>query len=156
MARISTGKGQIELNNVAFRRDGRIEAQCKLTTAAENGMILVIDKAAGTCTPGNTGDVMGINYSSEHMYDQFHTGLENFSLAAGEYPRIGLLSVGDIFTTNCADGTLSGAKYANPNTSGVWALATSKPESAKIIAKVVEATTMPDGKAAVKLQIIAC
>ena len=27
------GYGQLELNNVAFRRDGRIEAQCALSTA---------------------------------------------------------------------------------------------------------------------------
>lgn len=45
------GKGQIELNNVAFRRDGRIEAQCALTADAENGMVLAIDKAHGTCAP---------------------------------------------------------------------------------------------------------
>ena len=31
MARLTkSGYGQVELNNVAFRRDGRIEAQCKL------------------------------------------------------------------------------------------------------------------------------
>ena len=53
MARmVIDGYGQVELNNVAFRRDGRIEAQCALDTAAfgsqdvcENGMILRVDKA---------------------------------------------------------------------------------------------------------------
>ena len=52
MARMSIdGYGQVELNNVAFRRDGRIEAQCALSTAdfssgkpAENGMILRVKK----------------------------------------------------------------------------------------------------------------
>ena len=34
MARmVIDGYGQVELNNVAFRRDGRIEAQCALDTA---------------------------------------------------------------------------------------------------------------------------
>lgn len=43
------GYGQLELNNVAFRRDGRIEAQCKLdetdfkSVPAENGMLLAVD-----------------------------------------------------------------------------------------------------------------
>ena len=43
------GYGQLELNNVAFRRDGRIEAQCALDAvdfeniAAENGMLLAVD-----------------------------------------------------------------------------------------------------------------
>lgn len=35
MARLTEkGYGQIELNQVAFRRDGRIEAQCKLDDTA--------------------------------------------------------------------------------------------------------------------------
>lgn len=37
------GYGVLELNNVAFRRDGRIEAQCKAadtTMTLENGAIL--------------------------------------------------------------------------------------------------------------------
>lgn len=40
--------GQVELNQVAFRRDGRIIAQYKLATAipyVENGMILAVDYA---------------------------------------------------------------------------------------------------------------
>ena len=53
MARmVIDGYGQVELNNVAFRRDGRIEAQCALdtadfdaTTPCENGMILRVKKA---------------------------------------------------------------------------------------------------------------
>ena len=52
MARMTiSGYGQVELNNVAFRRDGRIEAQCALDTTdfasvpAENGMILRVKKA---------------------------------------------------------------------------------------------------------------
>jgi hypothetical protein len=47
------GYGQLELNQVAFRRDGRVEAQCALddtdfaSVPAENGMLLVVDRAAG-------------------------------------------------------------------------------------------------------------
>ena len=43
------GFGQVELNNVAFRRDGRIEAQCApdttdfATAKVENGMLLAVD-----------------------------------------------------------------------------------------------------------------
>ena len=45
------GYGQVELNNVAFRRDGRIEAQCAPdptdfeSIPVENGMILAVDAA---------------------------------------------------------------------------------------------------------------
>ena len=46
---ICDGYGQLELNQVAFRRDGRIEAQCALSPVdfekvpAENGMLLAVD-----------------------------------------------------------------------------------------------------------------
>jgi hypothetical protein len=45
--------GQLELNQVAFPRDGRIEAQCALSNEfseskpAENGMIFVVDNEDG-------------------------------------------------------------------------------------------------------------
>ena len=55
MARmVIDGYGQLELNQVAFRRDGRIEAQCALdatdfaTDPAENGMLLCVDNATRT------------------------------------------------------------------------------------------------------------
>ena len=44
------GFGQLELNQVAFPRDGRIEAQCALDATdfasipAENGMLLAVDR----------------------------------------------------------------------------------------------------------------
>ena len=56
------GYGQVELNQVAFRRDGRIEAQCKLDATdfdsipAENGMILAVDNVARTVGLPATGD----------------------------------------------------------------------------------------------------
>ena len=48
---IIDGYGQLELNNVSFPRDGRIEAQCDLAATftkeapAEVGMLLAVDKA---------------------------------------------------------------------------------------------------------------
>ena len=105
------GYGQLELNNVAFRRDGRIEAQCALSTAdftdeapAENGMLLAVDKANNVIKKPVDGTLpVALNYTTEHMYDERHPGLKNFKLAPsdGFYPRMGYLSVGDLFTTNC-------------------------------------------------------
>ena len=48
---VISGYGQVELNNVAFRRDGRIEAQCApnatdfANITVENGMLLAVDDA---------------------------------------------------------------------------------------------------------------
>ena len=69
------GYGQIELNNVAWRRDGRIEAQCALSADfaeigyAENGMLLAVDNVAREIKlPAEGLDLpLAIVYSSEHM-----------------------------------------------------------------------------------------
>ena len=121
MARmVIDGFGQVELNNVAFRRDGRIEAQCALDTAAftssvpcENGMILRVKKAEHKITFADASaanQLYALNYTTEHMYDERKPGLKNFSLSAQKnakgqdfYPRVGYLAAGDLWTTNCID-----------------------------------------------------
>ena len=104
MSRVTIkGYGQIELNNVAFRRDGRIEAQCALYDKefaknqaeyvggkiyAENGMILAVDNINRVVRlPGaEAADLpLAINYSTEHLYDERHQGLKDFYLPAGTF-----------------------------------------------------------------------
>lgn len=135
MARMSIdGYGQVELNNVAFRRDGRIEAQCALDTSAfssnngtdgkplyaENGMIVRVNKAGrkiGFADASAENQLLALMYSTEHMYDERKPGLKNFkmdpvAMANGQdfYPRVGYLAVADLWTTNCVDlGTYSNA-----------------------------------------------
>ncbi len=178
------GYGQIELNQVAFRRDGRIEAQCKLDTTqfpangsavAENGMLFAIDRSTRTLKKATAAlaatQVIGLNYSAEHMYDETHLGLKNFYLTSNDFlPRLGYLAVGDKFTTNtiCFDtttyanlaavqtaltaGTVVYAGIATDN-SGYWQLVAAAP-SAGPVARVVEVTNMPDGQDAVMLEVI--
>ena len=81
------GYGQIELNQVTFRRDGRIEAQCALgadfdEVAAENGMLLAVDNINRVVKFPVAGEVfpIALNYSTEHMYDERTTALKNFRL----------------------------------------------------------------------------
>lgn len=113
------GYGQLELNQVAFRRDGRIEAQCALdatafaSAPAENGMILCVDNVSRTIKMPTAANValypLALNYTAEHMYSTEANGLKDFKLtpADGFYPRLGYLAVGDKFTTNtiCYDTT---------------------------------------------------
>ena len=122
------GYAVLELNQVAFPRDGRIEAQLPLDATvfaratgvpAEVGMILKVNKAEGKIefakTTGNDKDGAGtlyaLNYSTEHMYDERLPQLKNFCQYAADssydmlgyddfYPRLGYLAVGDRFTTN--------------------------------------------------------
>lgn len=164
------GFGQLELNQVAFRRDGRIEAQCKLADGidfVENGMILAVDQATRTVKmPGEGDDFLALNYTTEHMYDErLVHGLKHFKLEKNSFlPRLGYLATGDKFTTNCiavaddaavADkatddevkAVLETAKYGKACALGAIELTADKADA---IVKVVEATTMPDGQFAVK------
>jgi hypothetical protein len=122
------GFGQIELNQVAFRRDGRIEAQCALDPVdfaddyAENGMILVVDKRNNTIRFPKAADLEAgslaafvVNYSTEHMYDERALGLKNFRLGKDDfYPRTGYPAVGERWTTNAVKFTATdeSADYA--------------------------------------------
>lgn len=183
MARmVIDGFGQVELNNVAFRRDGRIEAQCALDTAAftenvpcENGMVLRVKKAEHKITFADASaanQLYALNYTSEHMYDERKPGLKNFSLSAqknaiGEdfYPRVGYLAAGDLWTSNCVDlgsfasaaavasALASGEVFAAVGTQGALVLGSAAPTVGPVI-QVIKKTTMPDGQDAFQFQVL--
>ena len=100
----------LELNQVAFPKTGMVVSQTPLGAAftranpCENGMWVVGDKAAGAINPPEaaTDAPIGIVYTTEKEYDREHYGLQRFGRKiAGDYPRVGLLGVGDTVTTNC-------------------------------------------------------
>lgn len=173
------GYGQLELNNVAFRRDGRIEAQCRLNptdfadTYAENGMILAVDNIRRIVKLPVAGEIypLALNYSAEHLYDERAQGLRNFRLGTEDFlPRLGYLSRGDKFTTNtlCYDGSefddddaLKAAVadvantpvYGQVSALGVIQLTKTQPASGTVLL-VTKPFTMPDGQYAVQLQVM--
>lgn len=163
------GYGQIELNQCAFRRDGRIEAQCKIEGAdyVENGMILAIDNTKREVRYPAAGDYMfGLNYTSEHMYDErLVGGLKYYKTDKDSFlPRLGYLAVGDKFTTNTViyDEALTITNavygYVKAGDKGYIRLSATKPEDAIADApllRVIDAkATMPNGAPAVKFQCI--
>ena len=163
------GYGQLELNSVAFRRDGRIEAQCKLASDieyVENGMLLAIDQATRTVSmPTGNDDLIALNYTTEHMYDErLLSSLRNFKLDNGTFlPRLGYLAAGDKFTTNCvaiAEAEGDFATIAEVEAAGVYGHASEdgyilvNNERTGALLKVAEITTMPDGQPAVKFVAI--
>ena len=122
---VCKGYGQIEPNQVWFTRAGMVEAQCALDPEkfasnfpmtekevtdgkiyGENGAFLMVDKANGIATVptkdlSDDGLPMGINYSTERIYNQFTPGRRNFCMICGEYyPRIGFVEPGMRITTN--------------------------------------------------------
>lgn len=177
------GFGQLELNQVAFRRDGRIEAQCKLgddfkNVPAENGMLLAVDNVNRIVKKPVAGEKypIALNYSAEHMYDERGNALKDFSLAQNSFlPRLGYLAVGDKFTTNCLcyddaifnDETLKAAYtaealkaaplYGVPCAEGAIQVVKTAPESGLCLMAVLGtgAGSMPDGQFAIKFQVVA-
>ena len=170
------GNGQIELNNVAFRRDGRIEAQCKLSVAAENGMILAVDNAKREVRlPKADGEdcPLAVVYTSEHLYSDREDGLKNFINKEGSYPRMGYPAIHDIWTTNTIgydssefasnDAVVAAIKnagktalYGKVGAEGVVTLTATKPTSGLCfkVATGMGAGSMPDGQVGVKLEVI--
>ena len=163
------GYGQIELNQCAFRRDGRIEAQCKIEGAdyVENGMILAIDNTKHEVRYPAASDYMfGLNYTSEHMYDErLVGGLKYYKTDKDSFlPRLGYLAVGDKFTTNTviydgeADITTMVYGYVKAGDNGYIRLSATKPQDAIAgapLLRVIDAkATMPNGAPAVKFQCI--
>ena len=175
------GFGQLELNQVAFPRDGRIEAQCALdatdfaSVPAENGMLLAVDRvnrAVKFPTSAVIADCpVALNYSAEHMYDERANSLKDFKLERGEFlPRLGFLSKGELFTTNClcyddsdfadddaviaaAEAIATTAMYGGVSDNGAILLSDTAPQAGPVL-KVVEKTTMPDGTFGLKFQVL--
>ena len=174
------GFGQLELNQVAFRRDGRVEAQCFLdetdfaSVPAENGMLLAVDRVNRTVKfPVDDSLPIALNYTTEHMYDERANSLKDFSLERGTFlPRLGYLSVGELFTTNCLayddsvfanedaiktaleKATLAATPvYGGICANGAIKVQKTAPTDGPVLL-AVEGTTMPDGQFAIKFQVL--
>lgn len=115
---------------------------------------------------------IGIVYTTEKEYDAYHTGLKRFGRkVAGDYPRVGIFSIGDKVTTNClqydeseytSEEALFAALDACQTTpvyvvpvagSPVPKLTATKPATG-LVARVVKFYTVPNGERGVKYEII--
>lgn len=158
------GYGQLELNFATFRRNGAIEAKCRMADGIdylENGMLLAVDRKNRTVgfPTGAEGEGIALNYTAEHMYDERYQALKDFRLEKNTFlPRVGYIGISDKFTTNtvCYDDAdfaseaeaLEGAKYGVPCETGYIRLVAERPEGYAV--EVLAVTTMPDGQKAVK------
>jgi len=174
----------LELNQVAFPKTGMVVSQSPLgddfaEAPCENGMWVVADKSGDINAPAADGAnaPIGIVYTAEKEYDIMHYGLQRFGRKfKGDYPRVGLLGVGDTVTTNCLQ--YNGSTYTTEDklwealekidetplyvaidTSGtgavnaVPAIVSAIPESG-IYGKIVKFYTVPNGGKGVKYQIM--
>ena len=173
----------LELNQVAFPKTGMVVSQTPLGAAftkanpCENGMWVVADKAAGAINPpaAATDSPIGIVYTTEKEYDREHYGLQRFGRKiAGDYPRVGILGLGDTVTTNCLqydttdfanDAALwtalekdlsvaANALYVKAVAGSPVPQITKTKPNAGTYAKVVKYYTVPNGGKGVKYQIV--
>lgn len=99
---------------------------------AQDGAFLMIDKANYVATIPNTTDSeagfpMGINYSSEKLYNDFTPGRRNFYLTTEDWlPRIGYVEPGMRITTNTVqwDTTTNISGTASDGTTATLVLST--------------------------------
>ena len=177
----------LELNQVAFPKTGMVVSQTPLGEAftenapCENGMWVIADKSAGVINPVSAASdkPVGIVYTAEKEYDNMHYGLKNFGRkVAGDYPRVGILGIGDTVTTNCLqyntsnfaddealDTYLKGNLASAPAYVVISATSGAKvgvPEIVKalpqnyagVYGKVTKYYTVPNGEKGVKYEII--
>ena len=181
---VCDGFGQIELNQVAFRRDGRIEAQCALgddfkNAPAENGMLLAIDNVNHVVKFPVAGEKfpIALNYTSEHMYDERANALKDFNLPQNTfYPRLGYPAVGDKWTTNClcfdteefaneqalmdaykAEALKAAPLYGGISEMGAIKVSKTAPTEGPVLMAVLGtgAGSMPDGQFGIKFHVVA-
>ena len=170
----------LELNQVAFPKTGMVVSQTPLgaeftaQAPCENGMWVLADKSKGTIDSAAavTDKPIGIVYTAEKEYDMNHYGLKTFGRKIeGDYPRVGILGLGDTVTTNCLQydtqefatvAALETALNAAATTpvyvaivagSPVPKLTKTKPGSG-IYGKVTKYYTVPNGEKGVKYEIV--
>lgn len=170
----------LELNQVAFPKTGMVVSQTPLgdeftaDAPCENGMWVLVDKAKGVIgsAAAVTDTPIGIVYTAEKEYDTFHYGLKTFGRkVAGDYPRVGILGLGDTVTTNCLQ--YDDSEYADEEAlytalaafattpvyvalvagSPIPKLTATKPASG-VYGKVTKFYTVPNGEKGVKYQIV--
>lgn len=169
----------IELNQCDFPKTGKVISQTPLgaeftkDAPCENGMWVCASIADGVVKSiAEVTDPIGVVYTAEKEYDSYHAGLKNFGRkVAGDYPRVGVLALGDKITSNCLqydetefadEATLFNALRACDQTpvyvvpvagSPVAKLTAVKPGTG-LVARVVKFYTVPNGEPGVKYEVI--
>lgn len=108
MARFNIDKyGVLEMNRAEYLKNGMIVSQSPLSkefteeVPCENGMWVDANKANQEIRlVSDETAVFGIVYTTEKDYTGWRPALKHFCQVAGDYPRVGILNVGDTFTTN--------------------------------------------------------
>ena len=108
MARFMIDKyGVLEMQRAEYLKTGMIVSQSPLSdeftekAPCENGMWVDANKAHGAVQLiSDETEIFGIVYTTEKDFTGWRPALKHFCQVGGDYPRVGILNVGDTFTTN--------------------------------------------------------
>lgn len=108
MARFMIDKyGVLEMQRAEYLKTGMIVSQSPLSdeftekAPCENGMWVDANKANGAVKLiSDETEIFGIVYTTEKDFTGWRPALKHFCQVGGDYPRVGILNVGDTFTTN--------------------------------------------------------
>lgn len=175
MARFKIDKyGVLEMQRAEYLKTGMIVSQSPLsaefTEAApcENGMWVDANKANGEIRLiSDETQIYGIVYTTEKDFTGWRPALKWHSQVAGDYPRVGILNVGDTFTTNTfsyeftaetvaeqwqelKDAFAAGALYVKPVVGEGAPMVTAEKPAEGPYAQVVKLYTVPAGTPGIK------
>ena len=175
MARFMIDKyGVLEMQRAEYLKTGMIVSQSPLskefTEAApcENGMWVDANKANGEIKLISADTkIYGIVYTAEKDFTGLRPPLKYFCQVAGEYPRVGILNVGDTFTTNTfsydfaaetvaeqwqelKDAFAAGPLYVKPVVGEGAPMVTAEKPAEGPYAQVVKLYTVPAGTPGIK------
>lgn len=108
MARFMIDKyGVLEMQRAEYLKTGMIVSQSPLSNEftekapCENGMWVDANKANDEVRLiSDETQIYGIVYTAEKDFTGWRPALKHFYQVGGDYPRVGILNVGDTFTTN--------------------------------------------------------
>lgn len=166
----------LEMNRARYLAQGNVVSQTPLAAEfteenpCENGMWVCANKANGEIrTLKEEGEMVGIVYTTEKEWSRYEYGLNLHHDVAGDYPRVGIIDLGDTFTSNCFDmgdfGNVEAVEAAMKKLNetplyvvpvvgnGRPKLTASIPVSGAY-AQVIKYTTMPNGEKAIKYQVV--
>lgn len=160
------GFGQVEPNHLSAQRTSQIYAQLPADNDVftsgrlENGQFVKYSYADGKVNLTGDGEWMMVFNEVKLYDDRWRESYADFAMQKKNYsdgimvPRVIKTNVGDLYTTNAveadAEAALKSKLTPNPST-GFLKTAEGTED---MVWQVVEETTMPDGKKAVKLQRI--
>ena len=175
MARFMIDKyGVLEMNRAEYLKQGMIVSQSPLseefTEAApcENGMWVDANKANGAIKLiSDETEIFGIVYTTEKDFTGWRPALKHFCQVEGDYPRVGILNVGDTFTTNTfsydfagetvaeqwqelKDAFEAGSLYVKPVVGEGAPMVTAEKPAEGPYAQVVKLYTVPAGTPGIK------